>query len=128
MEDVLNLLQENREFIVVLVSLILALIEIVRERMKARDGLMLLMNSLKVEGKMEGNKFADALLKKVEEVAKVQKVGSDALNEVKSVLNTDRKGIKIGSYNGQPVYLKDVGIIGSTLGALGGAVKGIFKR
>lgn len=128
MQEYIEILQNNRELLSIGITVLLAIIEIVRERMKSKDALMLLLNSLKDENKMQGNKFSDALIDKLYQVAEVQKVGKDALEEVKQTIEKPRDGLRIGSYRGKPIYVQDVGVVARWVSALYSSVKGVFKR
>ena len=126
-EQATSFITEYRELIALAIAFIFAIIEIVRERMKARDALTLLFNILKDESKMDGHKMVEATMEKLEQVSKVQKVGRDVKEEVANVIEKPREGLQVGSYKGKPVYIQDVGKVTSTIGSGIAAIKGIFK-
>ena len=126
-EQLIEFIKNNPQLITYAVTLFFAIFEIVRERMKTKDAVMLIINSLKEEHKMNGHKFSEELKEKVDEIAKVQRVSKDVVEEVKTSLDKPRNGLQIGSYRGQPVYLDDVSFIGKATSAAYSAIRGIFR-
>ena len=134
MLEIFDFLKENPEVAAMLVSLVVAIIQAVRERMKAKDAILLLLNTLKDEGKQEqGKQFTTATIKKLEEVAEYTDATKDTIEHVKETISevNREKGIKIGSYKGKPIYLRDaaqVAPVGKALGAALGVLRGIIRR
>lgn len=134
MNTILHFIQNNSDTVVLIVSLIVAAMQAVRERMKASDAILLMLNTLKDESKMgKEHQTSEELTKKLEAVAKVTDVTKDTLAHVKSVIKDTnrRKGIKIGSYKGKPIYLRDAAQLTPIGGALSnalGVLRGIIRR
>ena len=128
MTEVLNFITDNQQSIATLVTLILAIVKIIRDKVEAKNALMLLLNSLKNENQMAGNQFTKELLEKVQSVAEIQKVSQDTLKEVVETIEKPRDGLKIGSYKGKAIYVQDVGVVSTAISTVYNAVKGLFKR
>lgn len=134
MTGILNFVKDNPDTVVLIVSLILAAIQAMREHMKAGDAILLLLNTLKDENKLEnGEQFTKEAVEKLEKVAEVTETTKSTINHVKKVIGdvNRKKGIKIGSYHHKPIYLRDaaqLSPIGKSLGAALGVLKGIIGR
>lgn len=126
----IEFLATHKEEIALVVTLIVTLAQAIKAKLQAREAIILLLNVLKDEDKMTASgQFKDATLKKIDQVAQVAQVGTTAVAEVKQVItDVNRGGLKLGSYNGKPVYLEDVGRIGSRLGAALSIVRGILRK
>lgn len=131
LDTILKFIETHPELFV---TVLLALVQLVRERMKAKEAILLIMNALKDEAKLEGdNQFSEKTIEKIDKVAEYMNAGKEAVEHVKEVVNdvNRKKGIKIGSIKGKPIYLEDVAQAAPIGGALANSLKvirGIFRR
>ena len=131
LDTILKFIETHPELFV---TVLLALVQLVRERMKAKEAILLIMNALKDEAKLEGdNQFSEKTIEKIDKVAEYMNAGKEAVEHVKEVVNdvNRKKGIKIGSVKGKPIYLEDVAQAAPIGGALANSLKvirGIFRR
>lgn len=113
----LNFLNENKSEIALVISVLSAVIYATRQKMKFKDAILLILNTLKDEDKMNssGTEFTKDAIIKLEEIADKAGTVSAALDTAKKEIEdiNRKKGIKIGSYKGKPIYLRDaVGLLG----------------
>ena len=96
----------------------------------AAEALMVLLNTLKVEDKMlPDGTFSPKLVEKVAQVSKTLEVGSDAKKKVQELIKSGaHQDIKIGSINGKPIYLGQIGGILGIGGTLARKVRDIWRR
>lgn len=115
------------------------LVSAVRKHLSMQEAMILMINTLKDEDKMEANGaiFKEDTLKKIDKIAEVTQVGAQAIAEVKSVITTANTrdpstanpgDIKLGSYNGKPVFISDAYTVGSKLVSALGILRGILRK
>ena len=110
------------------VSWLMAFLKAKKDKKTLAESVNLAFNTLKVEDKMNAGIFSPALVKKAEAAAEVLQVGQEAKNAVTSALKdgqTVPNDLKIGSINGQPIYLGSIMGVGSALAAALRKLRGI---
>lgn len=130
LEKFMGFVTEYQQIIGMLIPLLLAIFEIVRERKSWRNSLALLAQTLQDENKMENGKYFTAeAIKKLEEIAAVTGAAKAEIEVTKEILsNVNRNGIKVGTYNGKPVYLQDAVVVGGMVRNAWRALRGLFRR
>ena len=112
-------------------SWLLAFLKAKKDKKTLAESVNLAFNTLKVEDKMNAGTFSTALVKKAEAAAEVLQVGQEAKQAVTSALKdgqTIPNDLKIGSINGQPIYLGPILGVGSALAAALRKIRGIRLR
>jgi len=113
------------------ISWFMAFLKAKKDKKTLAESVNLAFNTLKVEDKMNAGIFSPALVKKAEAAAAVLQVGADAKQAVTSALKegqTIPNDLKIGSINGQPIYLGSIMGVGSALAAALRKIRGIRLR
>ena len=111
-----------------IISWLMAFLKDKKDKKTLAESVTLAFNTLKVEDKMNAGAFSTALVKKAEAAAEVLQVGQEAKNAVTSALRdgqTVPNDLKIGSINGQPIYLGSIMGVGSALAAALRKLRGI---
>lgn len=140
---IVNFCVEHKESIAYVLfyvfSIGMVLASAVRQKLNFSEAMILLVNTLKDETKMEsdGKAFSQATVTKIDQVAQATKAGATAISEAKAVITTvntrdittaNPGDLKIGSYKGKPVFLSDATAIGSKLAAALGVLRGIIRK
>jgi len=128
--QIVTFIVENKETLASVIVAIFTLVQAIKAKLQAREALMLVVNTLKDEDKLTpAGQFKAETIDKIEKVATIAKVSTGAVESVKQVINdVNRGGLKLGSYKGKPVYLEDVGRVGSQLGAALQVLRGVLRR
>ena len=115
---ILNTIIENWDAILIAMTGLGLFLKEQKKGKNVSDALMIAINTLKDESKMDkdGHEFKIVeTMEKAEQVAEVMESkgsGLQKFEETLEIINT-RKGIKIGSHKGKPIYLEDaIGIFG----------------
>jgi len=128
--EIVTFVSQNKEAIASIIVAIFTFMQAIKAKVQAREAIMLVVNALKDEDKLTpSGQFKAETVNKIEKVATIAKVSTGAVENVKQVINdVNRGGLKLGSYNGKPIYLEDVSRIGSQLGAALQVLRGVLKR
>lgn len=114
----LNLVVNNWEVISGVILVILTIVKVFRSKgisnaEKFDKAITLVINTLKDETKMkdDGTEFDPKVKSKLEDIGKKMEMGKEEVEKVKEAFSYnkyDKKGTKIGSHNGKPIYLESV--------------------
>jgi len=128
--EIVTFVSQNKETIASIIVALITFLQAIKAKVQAREAIMLVVNTLKDEDKLTPTgQFKSQTIEKIDQVATIAKVSTGAVENVKQVINdVNRGGIKLGSYNGKPVYLEDVSRVGSQLGAALQVLRGVLKR
>ena len=75
------------------------------------EALIVAINTLKDEAKMEDGKFSPETIKKAEQFATTIGADDKAIEQVRQALQGKEFDVKLGSYKGKPIYLsKTLGV------------------
>lgn len=116
-------------YVITLVTILLSAVKSIKAGKTLEESVLLVVNTLKDENKMQDGKFSQATIDKVERVATVISAGAEAQEKVKAVLVNGEHSddVKIGSVNGKPLYIGQVVTTGSALLSFWEKIKGMKK-
>ena len=123
MENILKLVGDNKDIILFIVGIVVLIIKNMLNGRKFKNALILAINAMKDESKIKDDKFDFSLVKKVKEINKLHVGDAKAAKEVEKLIESmnNKDGMKVGSYKGKPIYVRDVA---GVIGMLGG----IFRK
>lgn len=115
MEKYVDLALANWDSIALFIFAIGVLLKARRDGKSWKNALIIAVNTLKDEDKMEGGGtiISQDAIDKARNVANEMDAGLAAIKKVEEIINNanTQKGIKLGSLKGKPIYLEDaVGI------------------
>jgi len=113
LKEIMEFIVNNSALITSCILLLLSVVQIIRKNISWENKVTLIINALKDEKKMlvDGKVFKPETLVKIHEVG--EKIGAtkkeieQAKAEINKHDNFDNKGIKVGTHNGRPIYLRD---------------------
>ena len=121
MEKILSFISNHYEVAIMAVIMVFQYVRAVKAGKTGKQALLIAINTLKDEKKMEDSGDVKNVIFKPETIIKAKHVANEmdagiaAFEQVEDLLikANNKKGLKIGSHKGKPIYLEDaIGIFG----------------